>query len=848
MNAVISGTAGTALLVDGESLMSFHVDDPSTLVERQQSDLPYLFGEGRDLRIIENADTESIATELKSETDLALALDLTLISLDEELEEDIRKDALQDLDELLVDDHLVVRLENILYARPLPEDGDLVGARKFCADSDPANAPSFLQRLEERQSVIAEVSAAWDAIPTKVLGSRDNHIEFQQVAVREGLFRSFVLVLAKPHQSRMREQTETQANLTTFFLNSSLNPSVKGLRNHRQVMQSWINSFRVRGEAPSIKHEIEEEEIEAAPRRRHGRRIDIDRQAVLREVNEKKEIILGAMKRRDLGLLRHLVDDLVGYQLSSGENQHLAKSLCDLAMEAKELGMFSLQLELTERSIGIAADDGWSWAQHADALLNVQRLDDALRAYEQADAFGAGAVAQTGRAEVLKAQGQFDLALTAFDEVIKQHPENVFAQTGRAEVLKAQGQFDLALTAFDEVIKQHPENVVAQTGRAEVLKAQGQFDLALTAFDEVIKQHPENVVAKNGRAEVLKAQGQFDLALTAFDEVIKQHPENVVAKNGRAEVLKAQGQFDLALTAFDEVIKQHPRDAVAKTGRAEVLKAQGQFDLALTAFDEVIKQHPRDAVAKTGRAEVLKAQGQFDLALTAFDEVIEQHPRDAVAKTGRAEVLKALGELEPALTAYNEISVRFPDDAVARNGRSCILAVLGRYEEALEKLPDKNPVGLQDWIGLHIRGMILMRSGRMDEAAQIFQRGVADNPFPSSAAYFQTALTVALIRQEEYEEASRVLSDIKAPNLQPQIDVLRLHISGEKEQFEEANAAFHDLTPKPWSISDQLLDELHRRYILKAPPKRSNEWVFDQEVGSLLLVANQQASILSYAN
>src|SRR6266851_1071631 len=746
MNAVISGTAGTALLVDGESLMSFHVDDPSTLVERQQSDLPYLFGEGRDLRIIENADTESIATELKSETDLALALDLTLISLDEELEEDIRKDALQDLDELLVDDHLVVRLENILYARPLPEDGDLVGARKFCADSDPANAPSFLQRLEERQSVIAEVSAAWDAIPTKVLGSRDNHIEFQQVAVREGLFRSFVLVLAKPHQSRMREQTETQANLTTFFLNSSLNPSVKGLRNHRQVMQSWINSFRVRGEAPSIKHEIEEEEIEAAPRRRHGRRIDIDRQAVLREVNEKKEIILGAMKRRDLGLLRHLVDDLVGYQLSSGENQHLAKSLCDLAMEAKELGMFSLQLELTERSIGIAADDGWSWAQHADALLNVQRLDDALRAYEQADAFGAGAV----------------------------------PQTGRAEVLKAQGQFDLALTGFDEVIKQHPENVVAQTGRAEVLKAQGQFDLALTAFNEVIKQHPENVVAKNGRAEVLKAQGQFDLALTAFDEVIKQHP--------------------------------------------------------------------RDAVAKTGRAEVLKAQGQFDLALTAFDEVIEQHPRDAVAKTGRAEVLKALGELEPALTAYNEISVRFPDDAVARNGRSCILAVLGRYEEALEKLPDKNPVGLQDWIGLHIRGMILMRSGRMDEAAQIFQRGVADNPFPSSAAYFQTALTVALIRQEEYEEASRVLSDIKAPNLQPQIDVLRLHISGEKEQFEEANAAFHDLTPKPWSISDQLLDELHRRYILKAPPKRSNEWVFDQEVGSLLLVANQQASILSYAN
>src|SRR5258707_7519297 len=123
MNAVISGTAGRALLVDGKSLMSFDVDDPSKLVVRQQSDLPYLFGEGRDLRLIEDSDIESIARELDAESNLALALDLTLISLDAELEEDIRKDAIHDLDELLVNSRLSERLEGILYARPLPDDG-----------------------------------------------------------------------------------------------------------------------------------------------------------------------------------------------------------------------------------------------------------------------------------------------------------------------------------------------------------------------------------------------------------------------------------------------------------------------------------------------------------------------------------------------------------------------------------------------------------------------------------------------------------------------------------------------------------------------------------------------------
>ena len=678
MNAVISGRAGRALVLDGELLTSIDVEDSSNRVPRRPSDLPYLFGESQDLRVIENSDIESISRELKADADLNLALDFILISLDEELEEDIRKDALQDLDEVFTDNQLVVQLENILYARPLPEDGDLVGALKLCTDAHLPNVLSFLQRFEEHQSVITEVSAAWETIPTRVFGSHDHQAEFQHLAVREGLFRGLVIALASPQQLQIADpQPEIQAKLSTFFLNAGLNPSVKGLPNHRQVMQSWTNSFRFHGDAVTIKHEMEDEEREAAPRRRHGRRVGIDRPAVLREVNRQKEIISAAILRRDFESVRGLTEDLVDYQLKSGETKHLAKSLCDLAMEAKELGMFSLQLELTERSVGMAADDSWSWAQHADALLNMQRLDDALRAYEQADAFGAGAVAMAGRAAVLKAQGQFDAALTAFDEVIREHPDDVFA------------------------------------------------------------------------------------------------------KNGRAEVLKAQGRFEDALTAFDEVIREHPDNAVAKTGRAEVLKAQGRFG--------------------------------------------------------------------DALATYNEIRLQYPNNAIVRNGRSCVLAALERYDEALEELPADNPVGLQDWIGFHIRGMILMRMKGIEEAVQIFQRGVTEVPFPLSVAYFQTALAVALILLRKYEDAGSVLSNINAPNLQPQIDVLRLHVSGETERFEEANSAFQHLTPKPWSIPGELLDELHRRYILKAPPRQSDDWVFDQEVGSLLLVANQQASISSYA-
>src|SRR5205823_4372604 len=132
----------------------------------------------------------------------------------------------------------------------------------------------------------------------------------------------------------------------------------------------------------------------------------LNRQAILHQVNEKKAIISAAIKRRDLEFVRERVEDLVDFQ-RKGESEYLAKSLCDLAMEAKELGMFDLQVELTERSVGEVPSDAWSWAQYGDALLQLNRLPDALRAYEQAEAFGSAAIGTTGHAEVLKALGRF---------------------------------------------------------------------------------------------------------------------------------------------------------------------------------------------------------------------------------------------------------------------------------------------------------------------------------------------------------------------------------------------------------------------------------------------------------
>ena len=194
MNAIVSGRSGRALLLDRESLKSFDLDDPPMIVPRKRSELPYLFGEAADLRTIENTTIESVERELRLDCHFTWALDLTLISLDSELEYDIRSDALEDLEELLKENTILERLENVLYSEPLPEDVDLTGALKLCDSNAQSMVFSFLQRLQTFQSAINCVCQTWEAIPTNTFGTHEDRNAFRHVAVREGLFRSLVLL------------------------------------------------------------------------------------------------------------------------------------------------------------------------------------------------------------------------------------------------------------------------------------------------------------------------------------------------------------------------------------------------------------------------------------------------------------------------------------------------------------------------------------------------------------------------------------------------------------------------------------------------------------------------------
>jgi tetratricopeptide (TPR) repeat protein len=810
MKTIVSGQAGVAILIDEENLSSIDIES-SQPVPRSAGDVRYLVGDATDLVELEGADVKTAAAELDLAWRKERSLHLALILLDSQAEGEARALSAECLDEFLTDSAVHDSVGDHLYVATLPERADLPGALSLAQGANLGNATQFLQELAKRQPEIRHYREAWDVLPPELFASPRAKELFGNALVRAGAFRQMACA-----------QTQHRNEILVRCL---LDPQLHGFPEYRSILMAWVHPERLE-KLPVEGGHNDEQRASAGPQRDA---------AILEVVNRQKETIRKLLSQGERARAFKFVDELVQYQVQHSSVEETAKSLCDLARHAKEIGDHAAQLDLALRAVAAAPADGWSHAQLGDAYLCTGEYRQALNAYELALIFGEDQVGLTGRAGVLKAQGRLDEALLEYDRGVCDFPYNPFARSGRAEVLKALGRLDEALLEYDAAVLEFPNEVVVRSGRAEVLKAQGKLDDALREYDNIIMGFRADVVTRNGRAEVLKAQGKLDDALREYDDIIMAFPGDVVARTGRAEVLKAQGRFDEALRAYDEIIADFVHEAVPRNGRAEVLKAQGKLEEALRAYDEIIVDFPQDSFPRNGRAEVLKAQGKFDEALRAYDEIVATFSGDVVARVGRAEALKAQGKLDEALQEYDGIAHAFPHERVPRTGRASTLCVLGNLKEALASLSVEAPRTLDDWIDFHVRGMILLKQGATDTAVEIFERGVQESPWFSTQAYFRRALALARLKQNELRLAAEAVGEDSTLVS----NVLRIHIFGGLGDASRANHAYEQVKATPWPAVIVLSRELAARYGLAKPdkPVHSDEWVLDREWELLLKAA-----------
>jgi hypothetical protein len=230
MQAVVSGRSRVALLLEGEQLRSLHAGS-SEIVGRREREIPYLLGDPTDLEFLEDVEIPEVALRLEVATAQADALHLALMLLDPQLPPDVRRDAADELAELLEIAGVGEHAESVLLAHPLPGEADLVGALSCCPGRAAASR-DLLHRVQALQSEIQDVFLAWEHIPDRVFEDGRNRAFGLATAIREGFFR--VLVVRRAEHRSVDE----------FLIEALRNSMFSHVRNHREILRRWLEPLR----------------------------------------------------------------------------------------------------------------------------------------------------------------------------------------------------------------------------------------------------------------------------------------------------------------------------------------------------------------------------------------------------------------------------------------------------------------------------------------------------------------------------------------------------------------------------------------------------------------------------
>ena len=156
-------------------------------------------------------------------------------------------------------------------------------------------------------------------------------------------------------------------------------------------------------------------------------------------------------------------------------------------------------------------------------------------------------------------------------------PSSVWRQQAAAEADESQGNLDLALTEYRQVlaIDSSRRGIHYRMGRVLLVQPHGSQAEALREFEQELQLDGTNANAAYELGEIYRKSGQLDKAQEFFNKALQNYPDFEEAQLGLAGVLITFGKPDLALPHLRAALALNPENEVCYYRLSQVYKALG---------------------------------------------------------------------------------------------------------------------------------------------------------------------------------------------------------------------------------------------------------------------------------
>jgi tetratricopeptide (TPR) repeat protein len=433
-------------------------------------------------------------------------------------------------------------------------------------------------------------------------------------------------------------------------------------------------------------------------------------------------------------------------------------------------------LEAIEKVIDLAGGGGDQLRfTQADVLVDLGELE---RAEEVAASLSEPTYATLIRGRILLEQGDAQGALHAFEQGIRNWPNNAGARYLAGVAARELGDQERAVSELREAVRADAKATSAPLLLARMHLARHEYSQAVAMANEALKG-PDGQREGQGYligARAFTALERYDRARKVIDafltatgnlpdatvemarvERAAEGPAAAVAAiqaskldptaPGNEKVLRALadnlielGRADEALERVDSALARSPDLSDLHQLRGTVLARKGDAERATAAFDKALELDAGNAAAVAGLATLRANAGDASGAIDLFDRAAELDPEQAEYAYSAAQLALASGN-PSARERLEAVVRRTPGHAGARNDLAWLLAERGEdldraleLAEAAVRLNDAPD--LQDTLG-----WVLLKRGESGRAAEVLEKAVEQQPgSPTLLYHFAMAL------------------------------------------------------------------------------------------------------------
>ena len=294
-------------------------------------------------------------------------------------------------------------------------------------------------------------------------------------------------------------------------------------------------------------------------------------------------------------------------------------------------------------------------------------------------------------------ENRFEEALSLFEIILKDHPDNIDALYLASVSSRYLKKFDDSKKYIELLLFNAPDMGRAYQELGHINRDMGNEEKAAINYRQACELNPALLSSWNllhqyfiknknqpasdhARKQIEKLQslppallyidqilneGRLGLAERQCRAFLKKNPTHTYAMSLLSEIANRLGYFDDAEFLLEKAVEFKPNDGDLRMQYAAILRKKQKFAKTMEQVNILCDQYPDNPIYQAQKASEIMQNGDHKQAIEMFDDILGKNPYNFSTHTSKGHAQKTLGKTDQAISSYQNAYKIKPDHGEA---------------------------------------------------------------------------------------------------------------------------------------------------------------------------------------